>query len=139
MNLRLAVVSLLCCVLPALAAGPAGAAEIVTRDAKNVRLATDDQGRALVTYSQGGRMWHVFYSGAINARQPSPSISQVKFKVDYSGGRGQWKNVQEHVPVLRRPEARLLPHRLQGVRRLLLGAAGLAATAPERRLRPVDE
>ena len=91
MNLRLAVVSLLCCILPALAAGPAGAAEIVTRDAQNVRLATDNQGRALVTYSQGGRMWHVFYSGAINARQPSRVDPQVKFKVDYSGGRGQWK------------------------------------------------
>jgi hypothetical protein len=88
---RLAAV-LLCCVLPALAAGPAGAAQIVTRDAKNVRLATDNQGRGLVTYSQGGRMWHVFYSGAINARQPSHAIPQVKFKVDYSGGRGQWKD-----------------------------------------------
>jgi len=92
MNVRLAVVSLLCSALPALAAaGPAGAAEIVTRDAKSVRLATDTQGRALVTYSQGGRMGHVFYSGAINARQPSPSVSQVKFKVDYSGGRGEWR------------------------------------------------
>ncbi len=91
MNLRLAVVSLFCCILPALGAGPAGAAEIVTRDAQNVRLAADNQGRALVTYSQGGRIRHVFYSGAINARQPSPVDPQVKFKVDYSGGRGQWK------------------------------------------------
>ena len=91
MNLRLAVVSLFCCILPALGAGPAGAAEIVTRDAQNVRLATDNQGRALVTYSHGGRIRHVFYSGAINARQPSPVDPQVKFKVDYSGGRGQWK------------------------------------------------
>lgn len=90
--MRLAVVSLFCCLVPAFAAGPAGAAEIVTRDAKDVRLATDDQGRAMVTYSLRGRMWHVFYSGAINARQPSATIPQVKFKVDYSGGRGQWKN-----------------------------------------------
>src|ERR1051326_256075 len=39
-------------------------------------------------------MWHVFYSGAINARQPSRTVPQVKFKVDYSGGRGQWRHFE---------------------------------------------
>ena len=71
---------------------PAGAAEIVTRNATQIHLATDNQGRAMVTYCQRGRMWHVFYSGAINARPPSQGATQVKFKVDYSGGRGQWRH-----------------------------------------------
>src|SRR5215471_4991705 len=53
------------------AAAPARATEIVTRNAKDVRLATDNHGRAMVTYEQGGRMWHVFYSGAINAKTPN--------------------------------------------------------------------
>jgi len=89
------VASLLGCTVAALLfALPAGAAVIVTRNAKNVRLETDNQGRAMVLYTQGGRQWHVFYSGAINAKQPNPVVRQVKFKVDYSGGRGQWKHFQ---------------------------------------------
>jgi hypothetical protein len=79
-------------VLALLFALPAGAAEIVTRNATQIKLAADNQGRALVTYNQGGREWHVFYSGAINARPPSETGAQVKFKVDYSGGRGQWRH-----------------------------------------------
>ena len=71
---------------------PAGAAEIVTRNATRIHLETDNKGRAMVSYYQRGRMWHVFYSGAINARRPSQGASQVKFKVDYSGGRGQWRH-----------------------------------------------
>jgi hypothetical protein len=90
---RAAAVSILFGVLLALSTAlPAGAAEIVTRNPKQIGLATDNQGRAMVTYSLRGRMWHVFYSGAINARQPSQSVAQVKFKVDYSGGRGQWRH-----------------------------------------------
>jgi hypothetical protein len=78
-------------ILALLFALPAGAAEIVTRNAKQIHLSTDNQGRAMVTYYQRGRMWHVFYSGAINARPPSQTVKQVKFKVDYSGGRGEWR------------------------------------------------
>jgi hypothetical protein len=72
-------------------AAPAGAAEILTRNATDIQLGVDNAGRALVTYRAGGRMWHAFVSGAINARQPSRAIPQVKFKIDYSGGRGQWR------------------------------------------------
>ena len=81
-----------CTVVGLLFVLPANAAEIVTRNAKDVRLATDNHGRAMVTYQQGGRMWHVFYSGAINAKTPNRFTRQVEFKVDYSGGRGQWKH-----------------------------------------------
>jgi hypothetical protein len=88
-----AVFSILFCAILALTlALPAGAAEIVTRNAKQIHLASDNQGRAMVSYYQRGRMWHVFYSGAINARPPSQAVPQVKFKVDYSGGRGEWRH-----------------------------------------------
>jgi hypothetical protein len=87
-----AALSVAFCAILALAfALPAGAAEIVTRNAKQIKLATDNQGRAMVSYYQRGRLWHVFYSGAINARAPSQTVAQVKFKVDYSGGRGEWR------------------------------------------------
>jgi hypothetical protein len=86
------VVSVLCCACVAFfAAGPAGASEILARNAAHVRLATDEHGRALVTYVERGRTWHVFVSGAINARQPSRSVRQVAFTKDYSGGRGEWR------------------------------------------------
>jgi hypothetical protein len=89
----LAAASILCSAIVALLlALPAGAAEIVTRNASRIHLATDNHGRAMVTYYQRGRMWHVFYSGAINARTPNPTANQVKFKVDYSGGRGKWRH-----------------------------------------------
>jgi hypothetical protein len=88
-----AAASVLCTACLALfLALPAAAAEIVTRNATQIHLSTDNQGRAMVSYYQGGRTWHVFYSGAINARSPSPSVKQVKFKADYSGGRGQWRH-----------------------------------------------
>ena len=90
---RAAAVSTLFCALLALgSAVPAGAAEIVTRNPRQIGLATDNQGRAMVSYTLRGRMWHVFYSGAVNARQPSQKVAQVKFKVDYSGGRGEWRH-----------------------------------------------
>src|SRR5262245_25422013 len=73
-------------------AGPAGAAEILTRNATNVHLAVDRSGVAMVEYTANGRASHVFVSGAVDARQPSRSVPQVKFKVDYSGGRGAWKS-----------------------------------------------
>jgi hypothetical protein len=86
--------TLLCAIVALAVAFPAGAAEIVTRNAKQIKLSTDNQGRAMVSYFQRGRMWHVFYSGAINARQPSRTVKQVKFKVDYSGGRGEWRHFE---------------------------------------------
>ena len=78
--------------LALVAAVPADASEIVTRNATQISLQTDDQGRAMVSYYQRGRMWHVFYSGALNARPPSQTVPQVKFKTDYSGGRGEWRH-----------------------------------------------
>src|ERR1051326_337249 len=94
MNMRIAgLVGLVCSAFLALATAlPAGASEIVTRNATRITLETDNHGRAMVSYFQRGRMWHVFVSGAVNARQPSRTGQQVHFNKDFSGGRGEWKH-----------------------------------------------
>jgi hypothetical protein len=69
-------------------AAPAGASHVLDRDATGVRVAVDRAGRALVTYSAGGRVRHVLVWGAVNARAPDQHTPQLRFRVDYSGG---WK------------------------------------------------
>jgi hypothetical protein len=66
-------------------AGTAGASEIIDRNAQNVRLAVNGSGQALVSYRAHGRAMHVLAWGAIDARQPSQSRPQVRFRKDYSG------------------------------------------------------
>jgi hypothetical protein len=63
----------------------ASASEIIDRNARNVRLAVDASGQAMVTYKAGGRVMHVRAWGAVNARQPTKSRPQVRFRKDYSG------------------------------------------------------
>ena len=71
---------ILAAALGALALAPgASASWIIDRNASAIHLAVDNTGRALVSYKAGGRAHHVLAWGAINARQPNPSISQVKF------------------------------------------------------------
>jgi hypothetical protein len=67
------------------AAGSAGASEIIDRNARNVRLAVDASGRALVSYTARGSVHRVRVWGAINARDPNPRVPQVQFRKDYSG------------------------------------------------------
>ena len=67
-------------------AGPAAASQLVGVNARNVRLAADGSGRALVTFTSGGSARHVLAWGAINARAPSPSNPQVEFRLDTRGG-----------------------------------------------------
>jgi len=66
----------------------ANAAQLIGRDATGVRLAVNAQGVALVTYRSGGKVNHVLARGAVNALPPSTSRSQVRFQVDYAGGKG---------------------------------------------------
>jgi hypothetical protein len=66
--------------------GTASASEKVADNATNVALRVDAKGHAVVDYSKAGRRWHVVYWGALNARPPSATRPQVKFRVDYSGG-----------------------------------------------------
>jgi hypothetical protein len=56
-----------------------------------VTLKVDAGNRGIVYYSKNGSARHVLVRGAVNARQPSRYVRQVRFRVDYSGGRGLWK------------------------------------------------
>jgi hypothetical protein len=74
------------------AAPAAWASAIVDRNAKDVRLSVGDDGTtALVEYTTpAGKRMHVLAWGAVNALQPQHS-PQVKFKFDYSGGWGRFR------------------------------------------------
>jgi hypothetical protein len=84
--------------------GTAQASQILIRNAKYPSIAVWDRNGtqiAAVTYFTGRDWQHVLVWGAINARPPSPTIPQVQFKLDYSGGYGSfgtgfWKRVQSH-------------------------------------------
>jgi hypothetical protein len=72
-------------------AGSAGAAKLIAGNASEIKLAVNKHGKALVTYRESGRLFHLLAWGAINARaRPATpdGPEQVKFKVDYSGGWG---------------------------------------------------
>lgn len=73
-----------------LGADPVSASQLIDRNAADVRLAVSSDGTALVTYTVAGRTRHVLARGAVNARDPNPSVRQVQFRLDYSGGRGSW-------------------------------------------------
>jgi len=68
------------------AAGSAQASQLIDRNASNVHLGVDNQGRALLSYRAHGKTRSVLAWGAVDARQPdSPNVPQVDFKLDYSG------------------------------------------------------
>ena len=66
----------------------ASASELIDRNATGIELQVDRSGQALLTYRARGRLWRVLAWGAINARSSHPSVRQVEFKLDYSGGWG---------------------------------------------------
>ena len=85
------------CAATGVLAGPAAASEMLDRNATGVSLAVNRDKQALVTYRARGRVRHVLVWGAVDGRTPNPSIKQVEFKIDYSGGWGTyrrlvWKN-----------------------------------------------
>jgi len=89
-RLRLALLAMVLAMLAYPAA--ASASELVARDVKDVRLAVDRQGRALVTYRNAQGIQRVLVWGAINA--------DIKVRKDYSGGwkafgRPVWKNFRD--------------------------------------------
>lgn len=63
----------------------------VVRGRVPVTLKVDAGNRAIVYYPKSGAARHVLVTGAVNARQPNPYFRQVRFRIDYSGGRGLWK------------------------------------------------
>jgi hypothetical protein len=69
-------------------ASTARASARVDVDATGVRLAVSSRGVALVTYRARASTFHTLVWGAINARPPSRTVRQVRFRFDWSGG---WK------------------------------------------------
>ncbi len=57
--------------------------QILARNATNVRLEVDADGRALVTYRSGGTLRRVLAWGAINAIPPTQDRDQVNFALMY--------------------------------------------------------
>ena len=96
MRLRLALVSLLgLAVAGGLVATRATASEAITdTNLRNVTLAVNTKGEALLTYIRAnGTVRHVLAYGAINANAPvDANVRQVRFKWDYAGGWGKYRN-----------------------------------------------
>ena len=92
MRLRLATTVLV--VLAAVAATQAGASEpLQDANVAFVSLKVNAKGEALFTYRRAdGRLRHVLAWGALNAREPSQELAQVKFRWDYAGGWGKYRN-----------------------------------------------
>jgi hypothetical protein len=92
MRLRLATTLLV--VLAAVTATPAGASEpLQDANVAFVSLKVNAKGEALFTYRRAdGRLRHVLAWGAINARAPSQELPQVRFRWDYAGGWGKYRN-----------------------------------------------
>ena len=56
-------------------------------------LKVNGKGEALVTYRlSDGLVRHVLVWGALNARPPSADVLQIRFRWDYAGGWGQYRN-----------------------------------------------
>ena len=122
--------------LALLTAAPAAASQLVDRNASNVSLAVNDKGEALLTYSAEGKTKHVLAWGAVNAIAPTAARKQVELSLDYAGGYGKyrrdyWKTFGSVCGTYDGPPLALARRRLQGARRLVLGAAGVAAGAPD--------
>jgi hypothetical protein len=65
--------------------------DLIDRDAKDVRLAVNTQGEALLTYKAGGKLRRVLAWGALNAIAPTQSRPQLRFSLDRSGGWAKYR------------------------------------------------
>ena len=76
-------------------AAPALASEALTDPNVTFKsLAVNTKGEAVVTYTRSdGKVRHVLAWGALNANTPvDPAVRQVRFKWDYAGGWGKYRN-----------------------------------------------
>ena len=73
-----------------LAAGPASAAQLIARNASDVRLEVNGKGEALVTFRSGGGRNRLLAWGALNAIAPEAGRRQPAFRIDYAGGYGKY-------------------------------------------------
>jgi hypothetical protein len=76
----------------AVCAGPAGASQLVTRNASHVSLQTNAKQEALLTLTVEGKVQHILVWGAVNAMPPTRGRKQVSFSLDYTGGYGKYRN-----------------------------------------------
>ncbi len=67
--------------------GAASASQLIARNASNVKLKVTGDGVALVDFVSGGKQWHVLARGAVDALAPRKGGTQVKFQLDYGGGK----------------------------------------------------
>jgi hypothetical protein len=87
--LRRIVLPLIAVLVAASFAASANASQLIDRNAKNVKLAVNTKGEALITYTDGAAK-HVLAWGAENAIAPTTARKQVAFQVDYAGGWGKY-------------------------------------------------
>jgi hypothetical protein len=68
-------------------------AQLIDRNATGVKIALNSKGEALVTYRAAGKLKRVLVWGAMGAKVPTRGGKQEKFKLDYSGGYGKYRNL----------------------------------------------
>jgi hypothetical protein len=87
-------VPVLAALVLAVGAAPVSASELVQDANVNLlSLKVNGKGEALLTYRRSDRLLrHVLAWGALNARPPAADIPQVRFKWDYAGGWGKYRN-----------------------------------------------
>jgi len=89
-------VRVLLAIVAALAVAPAAAASeaLSDKNVRNPKLQVNTKGEALVTYTRtDGTPRRVLIWGAINARHPSQDVPQVRFRHDYAGGWGKYRQL----------------------------------------------
>jgi hypothetical protein len=78
----LGAVAMVVGVVPAAASG----SQLIDRNANDVKLSISNDGKALLTYVDHGRLKRTLAWGAVNSIAPTTARKQVAFRVDYSGG-----------------------------------------------------
>jgi len=75
------------------AAPASGSEPLADANVSLASLEVNGKGEALVTYKRSdGQVRHVLVWGALNARAPSAEAPQVRFRWDYAGGWGKYRN-----------------------------------------------
>jgi hypothetical protein len=90
--MKLSLLAVAVCSSAALAP-TAHASQLIDRNARDIRLAVNDRGVAMLTYRARGRLRHVLAWGAVNARPSTAGKKQVAFRLDYAGGWGVYRRV----------------------------------------------
>ena len=92
MRIRALTVAAAAALAAAAWAGPASAAQLIARNASDVKLAVNSKGEALITYRSGGELKRMLAWGALNAIAPTTTRRQVSFRIDYAGGYGKYRH-----------------------------------------------